>query len=381
MQKLTNHPRSAYVHVPFCHRRCGYCNFTLVASRDDLIDRYLDALEIELSLLGLPRLMQTIFIGGGTPTLLPEKPLQRLLDLLARWLPLEVGGEWSCEANPLDCNRVKLELLRAAGVNRLSIGGQSFDDRKLQSLERDHTGDELTRAIDVAGSHFDNVSLDLIFAAPDESFAQWQSDVRRALASGVQHLSTYGLTVEKGSAFFGRVKRGKLQEIGEEMQLAMYSYVIDEATKWGWEHYEVSSFSRLGLFCRHNEVYWSGRPWLAFGPGAASFDGHVRQVNHRSTTTYIRKMLAHESAVAERDELTAEQCVREQFVFGLRRMRGIELGDLSTDEFPDPEELFQPQLDRYVQSGWLSRSGQRITLTRSGLMISDSLWPAFLRHT
>lgn len=376
--------RSAYIHIPFCSHRCGYCNFTLVSGRDDLIPAFLKALERELAqTLQEPRTVETIFLGGGTPTHLSPDELEHLLEIVSRWLTLEAGGEYSSEANPLDCTTERLGLLRDFGVNRLSLGGQSFDDAKLKLLERDHTGAQLSASIDRASAYFTNVSVDLIFAAPRETLKTWQTDVSQALASPIQHLSTYGLTIERGSTFFGRALRQQLHELSTDLQLTMYEHAIDAIGAAGWEHYEVSSFARPGYRCRHNETYWLGQPWLAFGPGAASFehvdqDAFVRRVNHRSTTSYLRKSQAGDSLVAEREQLSREEFVRERLVFGLRRLQGVDLRELDLLWAANARELFEPVLSQYIQQGWLTQHQSTIRLTSAGLKISDSLWPDLL---
>lgn len=377
--------RSAYVHVPFCRHRCGYCNFTLVAGRDDLVPAYLDALAQEFAQrLGQPQVVDTIFLGGGTPSHLSPKSLEQLLQLISQWLKLESDGEYSCEANPLDCTPQRLELLRGHGVNRVSLGGQSFDEDKLRRLERDHSGQQLAQAIERCAESFPRLSLDLIFATPDETLATWQSDVTRAMSSPIGHLSTYGLTIERGSAFYGRSLRQELVESPDEVQLNMYEHVIEALTGHGWEHYEVSNFAQPGQRCRHNEAYWLGSPWWAFGPGAASFehstDGQafIRRVNHRSTTTYIRKLRSGQDASAEIDHLSREDVLRERLVFGLRRLEGVSLAELAEWWGGPLGELFEPHLSRYIDREWLHRSGDQVSLTRSGLVISDGLWPDLL---
>lgn len=370
--------RSAYVHIPFCIHRCGYCNFTVVAGRDDLVEPFLDALERELAGLERPRPVDTLFWGGGTPTYLKPGQLERLIELSRQWLPLAAGGEWSCEANPLDCTTEKLQQLRDAGVTRLSVGGQSFNDQKLKLLERDHTGQQLSDTLQTARTLFPSLSLDLIFATPGETLANWQADLGAALAHAVDHVSTYGLTIEKGSAFFGRQLRGELTSVEESLELEMYQTAIERLTAAGLEHYEVSNFAQPGHRCRHNEAYWLGSPWLAFGPGAAGFDGRSRTVNHRSLHTYLRRVLSGESPVAERDEIDDEQQVRERFVFGMRRLQGIEWDALATPRFPQPQTLFEPYLSRALAAGWFVREGERIRLSSAGLVISDALWPDFL---
>lgn len=383
-------PKSVYIHVPFCSRRCGYCNFTLITGRDDLISGYLDALELELrTTLGSRRPVETLFLGGGTPSYLQGEDLQRLVKLIHDWFQLADGGEFSCEVNPLDCCDDQLDALRAAGVNRISVGGQSFNDTKLQALERDHTADNLEQALNACSERFENLSLDLIFAAPNETLAQWEADVSRAMTAPIRHLSSYGLTVERGSAFYGRVAGKQLREVDEDVQLAMYEHTLDQLIRQGWEHYEVSSFAKPGFRCRHNESYWLGRPWWAFGPGAASFipderrtenaiHTMVRNVNHRSTTTYIRRVLSGRSPIAESEPVEPLQQLRERLVFGLRRLQGVDMHALGQWWGSDVAPIFAPYIDEFIDAGWLEFEGNTLRLTRSGLVISDSLWTHLL---
>ncbi|HZZ74137.1 MAG TPA: radical SAM family heme chaperone HemW, partial [Pirellulales bacterium] len=264
------HPaaRSAYFHVPFCAHRCGYCNFTLVARRDDLTAAYLQAVELELRQLGEPREVDTLFFGGGTPTHLSAAHLETLLHLARTWFPPAAGHEWSVEANPIDLNPDRVAVLAAAGVNRISLGAQSFRAEKLRWLERDHTAETIGAARELCRA-FPSVSLDLIFASPGETLAEWTADLEAALALAPDHLSTYGLTIEKGSAFYGRWQRGTLPQAGEELEARLYAAAIDRLAAAGFEHYEVSNFARPGHRCRHNEVYWAGGEYYAVGPGAA----------------------------------------------------------------------------------------------------------------
>ncbi len=261
--------RSAYVHVPFCRHRCGYCNFTLIAGRDELIDDYLRAIEIELASLGEPREVDTLFFGGGTPTHLPPEKLRRLIDVARGQFPLAVGYELSVEANPADLNDEMLQVLATCGVNRISLGGQSFNPDKLKLLERDHSPELLRKAVLAARESIASVSMDLIFGVPREILETWRTDLAAALALGPDHVSTYGLTFERGTAFWSRLLTGDLGRLDEELERSMYAAAIDVLVAAGYEHYEVSNFARSGHRCRHNETYWSGASYFAVGPGAA----------------------------------------------------------------------------------------------------------------
>ena len=373
-------PRAAYVHVPFCRHRCGYCNFTLVAGRDDLIEDYFHALELELRTLGQPRVVDTLFFGGGTPTHLAPEPLRRLIELVRHWFVLDEGYEFSVEANPADLNAERLAVLADHGVNRLSLGGQSFDDAKLKTLERDHTGELLRRALLDARSAVASISLDLIFGTPGETIERWNADLATAIDLAPQHVSTYGLTFEQGTEFWNRLQAGKLARLDEECERTMYSSAIDTLTAAGFEHYEVSNFARPGHRCRHNEVYWSGEGYFAVGPGAARYVGGRREVNHRSTTTYLKRVLAGKSPTAEVEQLDPEDRARERFVFGMRRLEGVDREEFAAQTGLQLDALVGPALPRMVEAGLFDDNGRRVRLTREGLYVSDAIWPQFLRR-
>ena len=371
-------PRSAYIHVPFCRHRCGYCNFTLVAGRGDLVDDYLRAIEFELARLATPREVDTLYFGGGTPTFLKPDQLRRLGETALRWHPLAVGYEWTVEANPADIDKPVVDTLRELGVTRLSLGGQSFRDEKVRLLERDHAGADVVRAVELAGCAGLQIGLDLIFATPGETLDQWLADVEAAIALRPDHLSTYGLTFERGTAFWSRRLRGELVAVDEELERDMYAAAIDRLTAAGFEHYEVSNFARPGYRSRHNQAYWSGEGYFAAGPGAARFVDGVREMNHRSTTTYLRRMFAGESPVAERERLEPEARARELLVFGLRRIEGVSRREFAAMTGYAIEELVAKPQAKFVALGLLESDGDRLRLTRAGLFVSDALWPDLL---
>ncbi len=344
-------PRAVYIHVPFCVHRCGYCNFTLVAGRDDLIDAYLQAIERELSALQQPRPVDTLFFGGGTPTHLPPAALERLLSLVRRWFPPQPGYEFSVEANPADLDTQRVAVLAAAGVTRVSLGAQSFDPAKLALLERDHRAEQIAAAVALVRPHIHSLSLDLIFGTPRETPEIWQRDLEMALALEPDHLSTYGLTFERGTAFWARLQRGELLRQDEEHEGAMYAAAIDRLTAAGFEHYEVSNFARAGQRCRHNEIYWAGDEYYAVGPGAARYVDGRREVNHRSTTTYIQRVLAGRSPVAESETLSSEDRAREGLVIGLRRIGGVERAEFARRFGYEIDALVGPELQRFLDAG------------------------------
>jgi oxygen-independent coproporphyrinogen-3 oxidase len=371
---LLSNPQAAYIHVPFCHSRCPYCSFTVIANRMDLVDRYVEAVGRELTSLGSSHSVKTIFIGGGTPTLLPRQPMVRLFEEIRRWIPLADGGEWSIEANPQDIAKDLCLLLRDQGINRISLGGQSFNETKLKTLGRDHTGDELANAIDIASNWFSEVSVDLIFGVPGEDMQVWKSDLNKAISRGVSHVSTYGLTYEKGARYWSQLQKGELVAVPEETELEMYLYAIAFLKENGFHHYEVSNFAKPGSECQHNQVYWQGDPWLGIGPGAAAYVGGTRSVNHRSTLKYLQRIEARESPIAESQVLDWSTRTRERFIFGMRRLRGVEWTRFSQTGEPKSIEEISLQIPKHIKLGFLEWHEGYIRLTADGLPISDSLW-------
>jgi len=247
--------KAAYVHVPFCAHRCGYCDFTVSAGKDHLIDDYLRALEIELRSLETPRQVDTLFLGGGTPTHLDVRQLGRLLELVGRWFELPSEGEFSVEANPAGLDRDKVALLARHGVNRVSLGVQSFEGAVLKLLERDHDDAQIEVAVALVGSFISNFSIDLIFGVPGQPLELWRETLRRGVALGPKHISTYGLTYEKGTAFWSRRAKGLLKPACDELERSMYAAAMDELQEAGFEQYELSNFAQRGFRCRHNETY------------------------------------------------------------------------------------------------------------------------------
>jgi oxygen-independent coproporphyrinogen-3 oxidase len=296
------------------------------------------------------------------------------------WFPLAAGGEFSIEANPLDLTPERCDVFKEQGLTRISLGGQSFSSRKLAILERDHKPADLEKSFRAAAELAGSVSLDLIFGVPNETLAEWEHDLQAALALRPQHISTYGLTIEKGTSFFPRVQRGQLVPANEDTSAVMYELAIDVLTAAGYEHYEVSNFALPGHRCRHNETYWLGRGYYAAGPGAARYVNGVREMNHRSTTTWLQRLARGESPVAEREELNAEDRARERLVFGLRRLAGIGFQEFAGETGYEVEALGGAALQRFVDQGFLEATAKTLRLTRKGLLISDSLWPHFLRN-
>lgn len=372
--------RAAYVHVPFCVHRCGYCDFTVLAGRDDLQQEYLRALRLELSgELQEPQPVQTLFIGGGTPTYLPPPLLEQLLQLLREWLPLEAGGEYSVEANPEGFCRERMQLLREYGVNRVSLGVQSLHAPTLQILERSHRPEDVARVChDLRSAGHTNLAIDLIYGVPGLSLTDWERTLRAAVELAPQHVSTYGLTFEKGTTFWGRLLRGDLSRPAEELEREMYALGMELLPAAGYQQYELSNFARPGFACRHNQVYWRQEPYYGFGPGAAGFDGQTRRLRHRSVTTWIRRTQQGASPFLEVEQLTPELLASEGVLLGLRQIAGIELQEFEQRHQRSLRSLNPAAYDRWLRIGWLEEVDGSVRLTHAGRFVADTVVAEFI---
>lgn len=320
-------PSSVYIHVPFCRHRCGYCNFSLVAGRDHLVERYLFALRKEVEQLPVHAELETLYLGGGTPSHLTDEQLRELFALIGERFTWTAATEVTLEANPIDLQIDRSTLFRDLGVNRISLGVQSFDPQKLQILERDHSPDQVMRAVEMVRKFAKSISIDLIFAVPNETPQVWQNDIDQALHLGAEHLSTYELTFEKGTQFWTRRLKGQLFESDEELRLQMYEMVIQSLTANGHQHYEISSFARPGHRSRHNQVYWSGADYWGLGCGASGYIDGWRYTNAESLMRYLKLIESGESPQVHRERLTPLESARERLAIGLRQLDGLRESD------------------------------------------------------
>jgi oxygen-independent coproporphyrinogen-3 oxidase len=345
----------------------------VVTGQDDRIDLYIEALAAELAQLGRPRPVWTLFLGGGTPTHLSCRQLEALLTTIRRWLNLEPGYEFSIEANPGTLAVDKIAVLADHGVNRLSLGAQSFHPHLLKVLERNHDPADVGRSVEAARKHIANISLDLIFGVPGQTQMEWRADLEQALALEPSHLSTYGLTFEKGTRLWKQRAAGELQVLSEETELTMYLTAMDCLHDSGFEHYEISSFAHARRRCRHNQVYWANEAYFGFGVSAARYVEGRREVNTRDINAYLRRALAGDSCAFQSEVLPPEQRARETLAVQLRRSEGVIRHDFLTQTGFDVDRLAGPAIARHVDLGLLDDSGSSIRLTRRGKCVADSL--------
>jgi oxygen-independent coproporphyrinogen-3 oxidase len=373
-------PRAAYLHIPFCAHKCGYCDFASLAGVDHLANRYLAALEREMATaLGEPQEVDTIFVGGGTPTRLDPAQLRSLTRLIRRWLILAPGGEWTVEANPGTLDACKADVLAEAGVDRVSLGAQSFRPESLRVLERQHGRAEVEQALEVVRPRFPRWSLDLIFGVPSSTIDDWRSDLEVASGFGPSHLSCYGLVYEKGTALWRQRKSGEVQPLDDDLERSMYETTIERLAASGLVMYEISNFARPGQESRHNLAYWANDAYFGFGVGAARYLRGVRSVNTRDLTAYLRRIESGEPATGPSEELPAEARARETAILMLRRtVRGIDRDEFRRQTGFDLDRLAGPAIARFVAEGSLEDDGNRLRLSRDGVFVADRVLCEFL---
>jgi len=383
---------SVYLHLPYCLRKCPYCDFNTYAVHSFPEERYADALRREIdeaarSAAWQGREVETIFFGGGTPSLFSDATIGSLIDQLDHRFGLAADAEVTVEANPGSLEGAaekKLRAFRAAGANRLSVGGQSFHAKHLQTLGRIHgpLDTEVTlQAARKAG--FDNLSCDLIFAIPDQTQDEWIADLERVIGFGLEHVSTYGLTYEPGTPMTGLRKAGRIVAADEELERAMYEVAIERLASAGYRHYEISNFARPGRPSRHNLAYWTWRDYLGLGAGAHGFH-HVaagqaeggeaawgnRYANVRLPESYM--CASGEERVATSERLDRTMAIAEFVLLGLRLLDGIDEQGFAA-RFGEPLARALPDLASLVEAGLLTRDDGRVHLAGEGLMMADTV--------
>jgi oxygen-independent coproporphyrinogen-3 oxidase len=350
----------------------------------------LQALSAELATLGRPQPVRSIFIGGGTPTYLEPKSLERLLAEIRRWFvpateaaPSQVrpGFEFSVEANPGTLTDDKVTILADYGVTRVSLGSQSFQPHVLRVLERDHIPEDVPRTVRSVKSRIGQVSLDLIFGVPGQTLADWQFDLQRALSLEPDHLSTYGLTYEKGTRLWKQRQSGTVQPLDEEAELAMYLEALETLERAGFEHYEISNHARPGMRSRHNQTYWANEAYFGFGLGAARYIQGRRETNTRSIQEYIRKTLAGESAIFQSEMLQPKERAWETMALQLRRSGGINRKSYSNQSSYALDDLAGPAITRHVELGLMVDDGKGVRLTKKGKCVADAVIEELLKDS
>ena len=372
-----------YVHIPFCKSRCIYCGFYSTTALE-MQEQYIDALIKELNHRRdylEDEAVNTIYIGGGTPSLLNNECLKKLCVTLTDYaesanarLSKPAGcamEEFTIECNPDDINEEYASLIASLGINRVSMGAQTFNDRRLSFLRRRHRSAAVAESVRILRRHgIENISIDLIFGFPDETIEEWKNDLECAYNLGVEHISAYSLTYEKGTALHHMLEKGNVTEIKEEIYLSMYDTLIDRLTSRGYEHYEISNFALPGYRSKHNSNYWRRIPYLGLGAAAHSFNLNSRQWNVSDIHEYIRKVKSCDwSIVEEKETLSDKEKYNDIITTSLRTVDGIDIRTLT----PFFQKYLLESAKTHIGNGNLSLQSDILRLTRKGLYISDTI--------
>ncbi len=372
------HMPSLYVHVPFCVVKCPYCDFYSVVEKGEPIDDFLSALDHELERRARGVKPATVFVGGGTPSHLSLPETGRLIQLLLAHVDLSAVAEFTVEANPESLSEAKIRLWRDAGATRFSMGVQSFDAGKLVFLGRAHDAGAARSAFRALRAVGGDVNIDLMFAVPGETPETWSRDLDEAIALGPDHLSAYGLTIEPGTEFGRRKRRGELGECDEETWCRLFELTRERLSIAGLDPYEISNFARPGHECRHNLNYWRNGEYIGVGPSAASFTGGVRRRNIADVRKYVDALARASDATAFEERLVPERQVGESLMLGLRLEQGVSVSEHRALYGVDLLESHSSEIDRLRSEGLLALEGDRLRLTSSGRRVADSVIEAFL---
>ncbi|MBP5134420.1 MAG: radical SAM family heme chaperone HemW [Paludibacteraceae bacterium] len=364
-----------YIHIPFCKKKCYYCDFYSTANLK-LTVPLTDAIcrEIQLRHDYTDKRIETIYFGGGTPSLLNGDELSRILQTARQTLDTSSCTEQTIEANPDDISMAYAEMLLENGFNRISVGVQSFDDEELRNINRRHTARQAIEAINILkAAGFKNISIDLMFGLPMQTLESWKNNLNTATSLCVQHISAYSLSYEENTVLWQKLKRKEILPVEEDTSLRMFETLVETLAKDGFEHYEISNFARKGFRSKHNANYWNGTPYWGIGPSAHSFDGTSRQWNIRNTAQYI-KLVNENGMHFEREQLTIEEQYNDFVITGLRTCEGIDTEELRTRFGEKLYTHFTKNAFPWIKSGKMSCENGRAQLRNNGIFISDTIF-------
>jgi len=361
-----------YLHIPFCRQACHYCNFhfsTSLTRKNDFISALLKEIAARKDYLN-GETVETVYFGGGTPSLLDIAEIDRLLETLRASFSIAPNAEITLEANPDDITMARLRAWRAGGVNRLSVGVQSFFEEDLRWMNRAHTANQAVECIRLAREEgFDNLSIDLIYGGPTLPDPHWRENVERAVSLGIPHLSCYALTVEPKTALDSFIRRHQVADVSPEDQARQFLLLMDWMAASGYEHYEISNFALPGHRSRHNSAYWQGKKYLGLGPSAHSYNGVSREWNIANNAQYI----ASPGLILEKEVLTGEMQLNEFIMISLRTGEGLDLGLMEERFGPERTGELRKRADKFVTDRTIRIESGRLQLTREGKLLADGI--------
>lgn len=363
-----------YIHIPFCKTRCIYCGFystTLLDMRNEYIDAVCREMKLRKNYLNEP--ISTIYLGGGTPSMLDEENLNKLFLYINNVYSVNANAEVTMECNPDDVTPEFANIISRQPINRVSMGAQTFSDKRLALLHRRHNAGEVSKAVMLlrkVGIH--NISIDLMFGFPNESLEQWKEDIVAALSLNVEHISAYSLMYEEGTPLWNMLKNGEIEEIDDDLSIAMYNELVSQLTASGYEHYEISNFAKPGFRSRHNSSYWHQVPYIGLGAAAHSFDMKSRQWNVADVRKYIKSINSNIIPM-ERETLDKDTIMNDIITTALRTSDGIDLKKVENMLGSEYSNQVVKNAAKHIDEGLLELKGGRLKLTKKGIYISDMI--------
>lgn len=376
---MSKKPTSAYVHIPFCTQICYYCDFSKVFIKNQPVDAYLEALIKEFNDYYQIKDLQTLYIGGGTPTAISGEQLDYLLTNLSKNLNLNMLEEFTIEANPGDLTPDKVAVLKQSAVNRVSLGVQTFNNKHLKQIGRGHNEDQIYESIDsLKSAGFDNISIDLIYALPNQTITDVKENVAKALALDIPHLSLYSLILEHHTVFMNKMRRGKLNLPTEDLEAEMFDYIISEMEDHGFEHYEISNFTKPDFESRHNLMYWNNAEYFGCGAGASGYVDGIRYRNRGPIQHYLKAIKEKGQARFQEERLSQAEKMEEELFLGLRKKSGISIQRFENKFGLPLMEVYGQAIDDLEKDGLILVEKDCIRMSKKGLFLGDTVAEKFI---
>ncbi|WP_299834603.1 radical SAM family heme chaperone HemW [uncultured Tenacibaculum sp.] len=363
-----------YIHIPFCKQACYYCDFhfsTSLKRKEEMIDAIISELTMRKSEFNNEE-VKTIYFGGGTPSVLSQKEIDRIITAVYENYKVVENPEITLEANPDDLSAERIENLASSTVNRLSIGIQSFFEKDLKLMNRAHNAEEAKESLSLAIRHFDNISIDLIYGIPNTTNEEWRENIQTALSFGVPHISSYALTVEPKTALESFIEKGIIDNVDDELAQEQFLILVDELNKAGFQHYELSNFGKEDFFSQNNSAYWQGKKYLGIGPSAHSFNGKQRGWNIANNALYIKKIKAGELPL-EIEDLSITDRYNEYIMTGLRTIWGVSFQKIKEDFGVKYLAYLKMQAEKFILEDLLYIENETLKTTRKGKFLTDGI--------
>jgi putative oxygen-independent coproporphyrinogen III oxidase len=374
--------KAAYIHIPFCHQICHYCDFNKMFLKDQPVDDYLSLLEKEmvLTLQQVPTdRLHSIFVGGGTPTALSEEQLIQLTEGIKRRLPFDEETEFTFEANPGDLTLEKFKILKSSGVNRISFGVQTFNEKLLKQIGRTHNPQDVFQSIEWAkAAGFENISIDLIYGLPNQTLSDFEETLKIAFSLGIPHFSGYSLIIEPKTVFYNQMRKGKLKLAGEDLEAEMYETLMNQMAENGYQQYEISNFSKDGYESKHNLTYWNNEWYYGFGAGAHSYVNGYRTANYGPLKKYMNPLEQNKLPIMDEHLVPKLEQMEEEMFLGLRKIKGVSFATFEDKYGISALEYFNKPIKQLLERQLVEVDDGRIFLSKKGRFLGNEVFQSFI---